>query len=239
MHLVRLPGSGYRWVPVDEVVTAPEALSEGLCNEVALQNFFLCSNIMGLWLLQQARVVWGRDGVSYSYPDLVRLAEQAPEGGPLIHPTAPRFLAPADMVKALRGYCRETGQQAPEGPAGITRCILESLALCYRQGLDRLSEILGRRFHVLHIVGGGSLNTLLCQLTADATGVPVLAGPVEATVAGNVLVQAQARGCVDSPQDIRDVVRESFALVEYEPHDEARWEDRYGQYMSIAARGEN
>ena len=217
----------------DDIVTSQGAFSAGMCNELTLGSFFLCSNIIGLWLLQQARVSWGREGTSYSYGDLVRLAEQAPEDGPLVHPNDPCFLAPADMVGAIREYCRETGQQEPEGPAETTRCILESLALCYRHGLDRLSEILDRRFRVLHIVGGGSLNTLLCQLTADATGVLVLAGPSEATVAGNVLVQARARGCLDSPQDIRDVVRESFPLVEYEPRDRARWEDRYGQYVSM------
>ena len=137
------------------------------------------------------------------------------------------------MCQAVRERCKESGQPQPEGPGEITRCILESLALSYRHTLNQLQRILGRSFRVLHIVGGGSLNELLCQFTADATGVPVVAGPVEATVAGNVLVQALACGYLDSPQEVRDVVRESSALVEYEPHDVARWEDRYRRYLGL------
>ena len=222
-----------------EVVTSREAFSARVVNELTLQSFFLCRNIMGLWLLQQARAAWQRQGESYSYADLVKLAEGAPEGGPLIHPDDVSFLAPEDMCEAIRDYCDRTGQPRPEGPAEITRCILESLALCYRHTLDRLESILGRGFRILHILGGGSLNTLLCQLTADATGITVLAGPTEATVAGNVLVQAVARGFVRSPQEIRDVVRESFSLVEYEPHDTAQWEDRYGRYVDLVKLTEN
>ena len=222
----------------DEVVTSQEAFAAGLCNELTLDSFFLCRNIMGLWLLQQTRAVWERNGESYSYAELVKLAEEAPEGGPLIHPDDPDFLAPDDMIEAIRSYCGRTDQREPQGPAETTRCILESLALCYRHGLAHLSEILGRRFSVLHIVGGGSQNTLLCQFTAGATGLPVLAGPVEATVAGNVLVQALALGHVGSPQEIRDVVRQSFTLVEYEPRATRRWADRYDRYVDLTERKE-
>jgi len=231
-----VPGRGDDWAFIssgtwsvagalsDEVVTTPDALSAGLCNEVTLGSFFLCRNIMGLWLLQQARAVWQRRGEEYSYEQLVELAEKSPESGPVVNPDDPSFLAPEDMEIAIRDYCTKTGQQLPQGPADITRCILESLALSYRHGLDRISRILGRKFSVLHIVGGGSLNALLCQLAANVTGIPVVAGPVEATTAGNVLVQALARGYLASPQEIRDVVRVSFTPVEYEPKDIPRWQ---------------
>jgi len=222
----------------DEVVTSQEAFAAGMCNELTLDSFFLCRNIMGLWLLQQARAAWQRSGESYSYAELVTLAESAPDGGPLIHPDDPSFLSPGDMTMAIRDHCGRTNQRAPQGPGETTRCILESLALCYRHGLDQLSAILERRFRVLHIVGGGTQNTLLCQFTADAAGLPVSAGPVEATVAGNVLVQALALGHVGSSQEIRDVVRQSFALVEYEPRETSQWEDRYGQYVDLVERKE-
>ncbi len=217
-----------------EVVTSEGALAAGMLNELTLGSTFLCRNILGLWLLQQARAVWQRGGEDYSYADLVSLAEGAPEGGALVHIDDAAFLAPEDMCRAIRDYCKRTGQPQPEGPAEISRCILESLALCYRRALDQLKAILGRDFDVMHVVGGGSLNTLLCRLTADATGIPVLAGPVETAVAGNVLVQAYARGFLGSPQEIRDVVRESSELVEYEPHDAARWDERYGRYVELA-----
>jgi rhamnulokinase len=207
-----------------------------MANELTLKSFFLCRNIVGLWLLQQARATWQRSGKEYSYTDIVRLSEEAPEGGPLIYPDDPSFLAPEDMVVAIGNYCKRTGQKLPHGPAETARCILESLSLCYRHNLEKLSEVLERRFSTLHIVGGGTLNTLLCRFTADATGLPVLAGPVEATVAGNVLVQALSRGFLTSPQEIRDIVRGSFELVEYEPRDTTKWEDRYGQYMRLVER---
>ena len=127
----------------------------------------------------------------------------------------------------------------PQGIAETTRCILESLALCYRHGLDQLAEILDRSFSVLHIVGGGSQNTLLCQFAANATRLPVSAGPVEATAAGNVLVQALALGHVGAPQAIRDMVRQSFTLVEYEPRETRQWEDRYGRYIDLVERKES
>jgi rhamnulokinase len=219
-----------------EVVTSPEAYAAGLVNELTLQSYFLCRNTVGLWLLQQARTAWRRAGKTHSYEDLVKLAEQTLPGGPLIYPNDARFLAPPDMSQAIREYCAETGQPQPAGPGETTRCILESLALAYRQTLDQLTAMLGRKFRVLHIVGGGSKNALLCRLTADATGIPVLAGPFEATVAGNVLVQALAIGQIQSPEEIREVVRSSSTLIEYEPRDSERWQDSYGKYLRLAER---
>jgi rhamnulokinase len=188
---------------------------------------------MGLWLLQQARAVWERTGRSYSYPELVSLAEAAPPGGPLVDPNDEVFTAPDDMVKEIRSFCRATGQELPKGPPAVVRCILESLALSYGCTLGRLSSILGRTFDTVHVVGGGSQNALLNQFTADATGLPVYAGPVEATVAGNVLVQALATGRVTSPQEIRRIVRQSFPLAEYQPREAAYWEDRREEYEKL------
>jgi rhamnulokinase len=238
-----VPGAGDDWASISsgtwsvlgalsaEVVTSPEAFAARACTELTLGSLFLCRNIMGLWLLQQAREAWQRRGREYSYEELVRLAEEAPASGPLIHPDDLGFLAPPDMPQAIRDFCARTGQAPPEGPAETTRCVLESLALSYREGLEGLAQLLGRRFGVIHIVGGGSRNRLLCQLTADATGLPVLAGPAEATVAGNVLVQALALGALSSPAEVREVVRRSSDLVEYVPHNTDFWEARYGAYQ--------
>ena len=223
----------------DRVVTTPEALAAGFCNELTVGSFFLCRNIMGLWLLQQARAAWERGGQAYSYPDLVALAGQSPAGGPLIDPDDGAFLAPEDMSRAIAEYCERTDQPQPRGPAASARCILESLALSYRHALEQLGSILGRRFRAVHVVGGGSLNTLLCQLTADATALPVVAGPVETTAAGNVLVQALARGHLASPAEVRRVVRRSTDLARYEPKDTAAWQERYGAFRRMLERARN
>jgi rhamnulokinase len=216
-----------------QVVTSPQAFAAGVFNELTLQSYFLCRNIVGLWLLQQARATWQREGETYSYEELGKLAGQASDGGPVINPDAPGFLPLQDMPQSIRRYCAETGQRIPQGPAETTRCILESLAFAYRQRLEQIGAMLGRTFQVLHLVGGGSKNSLLCQLTANATGLPVLAGPSEATVAGNVMVQALAKGCVSTPAEIREVVRRSSELVEYEPRDTRRYQERYGEYLRL------
>jgi sugar (pentulose or hexulose) kinase len=216
-----------------EVVTSPQAFAAGVFNELTLQSHFLGRNIMGLWLLQQARAIWEREGEKYSYEELAKLAAQAPEGGPLINPDTPRFLAPQAMPQSIREYCVQTKQPIPQGVGEMTRCILESLAFAYRHRLEQLAAMLDRTFQVLHLVGGGAKNTLLCQLTANATGLPVLAGPSEATVAGNVLVQALAKGFVSTPAEIREVVRRSAEVVEYEPQDTWRSQERYGEYLRL------
>jgi rhamnulokinase len=216
-----------------EVVTSSQAFAAGAFNELTLQSYFLCRNIMGLWLLQQARAVWEEEGEMYSYEELGKLAGQAPEGGPLVNPDAPRFLAPQAMTQSIREYCVQTKQRIPHGVGETTRCVLESLAFAYRHRLAQLAAMLGRSLQVLHLVGGGSKNSLLCQLTANATGLPVLAGPSEATVAGNVMAQALAKGYVSTPTEIREVVRRSTKLVEYEPRDTGRYQERYGEYLRL------
>jgi len=246
-----VPGRGHDWAFLssgtwsilgaltDGMVTSGDAFAAGMCSELTLGSFFLCRNIMGLWLLQQARDTWRQSGKSYSYDELAKLAEHASDRGPIIHPDHSSFLAPVDMVQAICDYCADTDQRPPGGPAETTRCILESLALCYRHGLELLGGILSRPLNSLHVVGGGSRNGLLCQLTADATGIRVLAGPTEATAAGNVLVQALARGHLGSPEEIREVVSESFDLQEYVPRHDERWEDRYGEYLRLLSREES
>jgi rhamnulokinase len=241
-----VPGEGEDWafissgtwsvvgILIDEVVASDAARAARVCNELTLGSLFLCRNIMGLWLLQKAREAWGKAGREHSYEEIVARAGEAPEGGPVVDPDDLCFLAPPDMPRAIADYCRRTGQTPPEGVGPVARCILESLALSYREAVECLAALAGRPVNVVHIVGGGSRNGLLCQLTADATGLPVLAGPVEATVAGNVLVQALARGALASPAEVRAVVRRSTDLAEYRPRHGEAWDERYATYRSLA-----
>ena len=190
-------------------------------------------NIMGLWLVQECRRVWERAGRSFTYEDLMRLAEAAPPFVSLVDPDHTSFILPANMPQALADFCTGTGQPAPVEPGTVVRCALESLALKYRWVLERLEELLGKRLDMIHIVGGGSQNTLLCQLTTDACDRQVLAGPMEATAIGNVLVQALGLGLVRSLAEAREIVRQSFDVRSYEPRQPQQWEQPYERFANL------
>jgi rhamnulokinase len=161
------------------------------------------------------------------------MAAGAPPFAAVIDPDA--FLQPGDMPRQIAARCRATGQQPPESPAGFVRTILESLALRYRQVLESLESLLGRRFQVIHIVGGGSRNAVLNQFVADATGRPVLAGPTEATAIGNILVQAMGAGVLASRADARRLVRRSFPIQAVEPRSTAAWDRAYRKYREMTS----
>lgn len=192
----------------------------------------LLKNIIGLWLVQECRRAWARQGREYDYATLTRLASESAPFVSLIQPADPRFLAPTDMPRAIADFCRETGQPVPDSPGAYVRCALESLALIYRQTLQELEEVTGTRLRQLHIVGGGSRNALLNQFTADALGIPVIAGPEEATAAGNVLVQALALKHLRSLGQARTVVQRSFATVRFEPRNPAAWRGPWERFRS-------
>lgn len=177
----------------------------------------LLKNVMGLWLVQECRRSWSQEGHSLTYEQLITLAEKARPFTAFIDPDDERFLRPGDIPAKLRMACRETGQPEPNDPGQLVRVILESLALKYRLVLRQLEAATGARVQVIHTVGGGAQNRLLCQMTADATGRPLLAGPVEATAIGNLLVQAIALGELASLRDARAVIRGSFSVEEHEP----------------------
>ena len=219
-------------VELPEPVLVPEGMHANFTNEGGFDGTtrFL-RNVMGLWLLQECRRTWAREGREYSYEELTRLAREVPTGGPLLDPDHPAFLRPGDMPGRIRRFCRETDQGPPEEPGEVARCVLESLALKYRWVLERAEEITGRRAEVIHVVGGGVRNTLLCQLTADATRRLVRAGPVEATALGNLMVQAHAQGYLGSLQEIRAAVRGSPVEVrDYRPMGERdEWDEAYAR----------
>jgi rhamnulokinase len=217
-------------------------LDRPLINEKALEYNFtneggvggtsrFLKNIMGLWLVQECRREWERKGRSLDYEELARLAEQSPAFQSVVDPDHRSFILPPSMPAALAEFCRRSGQPVPAGPGEVVRCALESLALRYRWVLERLEELLARRLEVIHIVGGGSQNALLCQFTADACNRPVLAGPVEATAIGNVLVQAIGLGLLGSLADARDVVRRSFAVQSYSPRHPEVWHEPYERFL--------
>ncbi len=224
-------------VEVKAPIINEKTLTYNFTNEGGMDGTYrLLRNIMGLWLIQECKREWARAGEDYSYTDLTQMASEAPPFGPLVVPIDDRFLAPGAMVPRIQAFCRETGQTVPESKGAVLRCALESLALEYRWVAERLDELVGHPLPTVHIIGGGSQNTLLNQFTADATGRPVVAGPVEATALGNVLVQAIALGHIDSVAAGRALVRRSFELTTYAPQDTAAWDAAYARYMALRSR---
>ncbi|WP_329042532.1 rhamnulokinase [Streptomyces sp. NBC_00178] len=174
-------------------------------------------NIMGMWLLEECRRTWGRDGAATSLPDLLADAARARPFAAVVDPDDPVFLAPGDMPARIDTALTRTGQDLPEGRGGYVRCVLESLALAHRRTLRDAARLADRDLTRIHLVGGGSRNELLCQWTADATGLPVTAGPAEATALGNVLLQARAHGLVGGRADMRRLVAGTQELRHYAP----------------------
>lgn len=218
-----------------EPVITDTARELNFTNEIGFGNTVrLLKNISGLWLLQECRRAWAAAGETFDYATLVRMAEASPEFASLIQPADARFLAPDDMPDRISAYCREKGEPVPATPGAMVRCILESLALLYRRTREQLELITGNPIRRLHIVGGGSQNALLNQFAANALQVPVVAGPVEATAAGNLLTQAYALGKVPSLEGLREVVRQSFEVRRFDPADATAWDAAYRRFAAFA-----
>ena len=221
-------------VVTPEPVLTPAALARNFTNEGGVGGTIrLLKNIAGLWLLQECRRQWQREGQNFTWDQLLALSDEAPAFVSLVDPDATTFLTPGNMPATLRAYCRRTGQPEPESVGAVVRCCLESLALKYRQVLDDLQDLVGHRLDTVRIVGGGSQNHRLCQFAADACDRPVVAGPVEATALGNILVQAMARGELQGVEEGRRAVAASVQLQTYEPQDRAAWEDAYARFCNL------
>jgi rhamnulokinase len=222
-------------VEIPEPVVTQEAMEANFTNEGGFGGRTrLLKNVMGLWILQECRKQWAREGNDHSYEELAHLAEDASPAGSLVDPDHPTFLSPGDMPSRIRSFCEETGQDPPEEPASVARCVFESLALKYRYAIEQARSLTGRTVETVNVVGGGSQNDLLCQLTADAARLPVVAGPVEATAIGNVMVQAFAQDRVGSLEEIRAVVRDSFQASTYEPGgDPEEWSGLYERFSRL------
>lgn len=195
----------------------------------------LLKNIAGLWLVQECRRAWKEEGREFSWSELVRLAKEAQPLASLIEPDHADFTAPKDMPQAIRNFCRRTKQPVPESEGAVIRAALESLALRYRMVLGWLETLVGRRLETIHIVGGGTQNRELCQMAADATGRTVVAGPVEATAIGNVMLQAVAAGDVADIAQAREVIQQSFAVETYTPKQTPAWNEAYARFEKLLA----
>ncbi|MEW2353936.1 rhamnulokinase family protein [Spirillospora sp. NPDC029432] len=209
-------------VELPEPVLGEESLKANFTNEGGIDGTVrYLRNVMGLWLLQESMRAWG----SPDLPALLAEAGRVPGLRALIDPDDPEFLPPGDMPARIAAHCVRRGFPEPRTRAEIVRCVLDSLALAHRRTLREAVRLSGREVEVVHLVGGGSRNELLCRLTADACGLPVVAGPVEATALGNVLVQARAHGVVDGLAEMRDLVARTQPLRRYEPAGTAAWDD--------------
>ena len=244
--VVGCPGAGDDWaflssgtwsllgVELPEPVVTEAVLQANLSNELGIHDTTrLLKNICGLWPLQECRREWSEAGEAHSWEDLAALAAEAEPLRAIVDPDDRRFLAPESMNDAIREYCTATKQPPPRNVGETVRCILEGLALKCRWVLDLLERVTGRRVTTVHMVGGGVQNALLCQLTADATGRLVVAGPIEATATGNVLTQAMGRGVIASMSEARDVIRRSFELTAYTPHPTPAWSEAYEKLQEI------
>jgi len=221
-------------VELDQPLINDSVLAYNLTNEVgAAGKIRLLKNIAGLWLLQECRRAWALEGNEYSYAELAEMAGAAPAFRAVIDPDA--FLQPGRLPERIADYCRKSGQRVPDAPGSMCRSILESLALRYRQVLEGVEALLGRRIRVIHIVGGGSQNQVLNQFVADATGREVIAGPAEATAAGNVLIQAMGSGLLGGLSEVREVVRRSFPLRRFEPRHTEAWDEAYARFERLRA----
>lgn len=244
--VVAVPGEGENFVWLssgtwsllggisDRPILSPEALAYNFSSYGGAGGACLpWKNIMGLWLVQECRRLWARAGQELSYEELAHLAAEAQPFTAIVEPDHPAFLAPGNMPEAIQAFCGETGQTVPQTKGEIVRTALEGLALKYRWGVDKLEILLGHPFEAIHVVGGGSQNALLCQFTADATQLPVIAGPVEATAIGNIAVQAVATGELASLDEARQLIRRSFEVVTYEPGDSSGWDAAYEEFTKL------
>ncbi|MEZ6099596.1 MAG: FGGY-family carbohydrate kinase [Pirellulaceae bacterium] len=219
-------------VEVPEPVTSDTCASLNFTNEGGVGGSIrLLKNIAGLWLIQECRRVWKQNGREFSWDELVRLAESAPALQSLINPDDPRFGAPSDMPATIRQFCSENGEPTPDSEGAVIRCALESLALRYRQTVLSLEKLTDSRIDTIHIVGGGTQNKLLSQMTADACNRRVVAGPVEATAIGNIMMQAVAHGDVAGIEEARQVVARSFPVEEFCPKNTAPWDDAFQRFQ--------
>lgn len=203
-------------VEINEGIATSEVFEANFTNEWGVQGTIrFLKNIMGMWLIQEVSRMLD---YQYSYPELAELASQKEAFVTLIDVNDPRFMNPKNMITEIQGYCREMNQKIPETPGELARCIYDSLALCYAVELEKLEKITGRTITQLHIVGGGSNNDFLNQLTADACGIPVLAGPGEATAIGNIIVQMVATKGFGTLAEGREGIKKSFPLKQFQLH---------------------
>jgi rhamnulokinase len=209
-------------------------MSANISNEGGIGNVRFLKNCMGGWLVQELRRIWRHeDGEELSWEELNRLTEEAPAFTAFIDPDDPGFYNPANMQTAMADFCAKTGQPVPRDRGTFMRVVYESLAMKYRLVNEQICAASGTRSKVVNIVGGGCNNILLNQFTADAMGMPVLTGPVDATAVGNLMAQAMAMGIIGSMQEAQPLIRQAFPIRQYDPRDTANWNGRFDQFRGL------
>lgn len=235
-HSVFLSSGTWSLMGVETVEpnTSEDARNLGFTNEGgAGGSTLLLKNMTGLWIVQECLRHWSGDAYSYSWTDLTSAADQAPAMACLIDPNAPEFQAPCDMPRAIHDYCVSTGQRGPESVGEVARCVFESLSLNYRAVLESLRKLTGRQLHTIHIVGGGGLNGMLCQMTADACNCAVVSGPVEASTLGNLMLQAVATGHIRDLRQGRAAIANSVECSRFTPRSSDRWHEAYARFRAL------
>lgn len=220
-------------VETSEIYTNPDTFQYNIAFEGGVERYRMLKNVMGLWIVQECRREYQKLGMEYSFGELAELADREKPFLALVDPDWEEFYTPGDMLEKIRKFCRMTGQQVPETPGQFVRTVEESLALKYRWVLEILEKITGETIDVIHILGGGGQDRLLDQFTANACCRPVYAGPTEAALTGNFLMQLKARGEISSVSQGREVVRRSFSLEEFLPSDEKLWEEKYQYFKTL------
>ena len=221
-------------VELDKPNVSDEALKYNFTNEGGVnKSIRFLKNIMGLWLIQESRRQWQREGTLLSFDELEREAREATPFRSLIDPDYSAFETPGNMPERIRKYCEMTNQPVPETTGAVIRTIAESLAFKYRQVVEGMEEVTGKKYSVINIVGGGIKDKMICQFTANATNRVVNAGPVEATSIGNVIVQGIALGAIKDLNEGRKAVQNSFDIAEYTPEDPDAWNEAYKKWQDI------
>ena len=218
-------------------IISAESLKYNFTNEGGVDGTFrILKNIMGLWLLQECKRIWSHPDTDYTYSALINMSASSRPFKTLIDPDHISLLNPENMPKAISSLAKKAKEPTPENAGEFTRCIFESLAFRYRQTIEELKQISEKDIRRIHIIGGGSQNELLCRFTANATGLPVIAGPAEGTSLGNIMVQAMAGGAVKSLSEIRNVITRSFEFREYIPENTGEWTTNYSRFLEVCSR---
>ncbi len=225
-------------VPVDEPNLSDEAFTGGFTNEGSADGgVLLMKNLTGLWILQECVRLWDAAGKHYPWAELEQAASEATAFRSFIDPSAAELQSPPDMCAAVQSYCAQSGQPAPETAGEVARCIFESLSFAYREAIENMERITGRGLCTIRLVGGGCLNRFLCQMTADACGRDVIAGPVEAAALGNAMVQAVATGHLGNLAEGRAALKRSVEYRLYSPARDVAWGEAFEEYQRAVGRG--
>ena len=243
--IASVPASGGNWaylssgtwsllgIESPEPLVSEETLDMNFTNEGGVDGTsrFL-KNIMGMWLIQECKRIWDEEK-ELQWQEVVDMCMEAGHFKCFINPDNQVFLNPGNMPRAIQEYCKNTGQAVPETKGEIARCIYDSLVLKYKFTIEQIESVTGKKIDKLHIIGGGANNSMMNQLTADALGIPVFAGPTEATAIGNLMLQARALKAVDTLDEIRQVVKNSFELIEHRPNPTLDWNSAYERFRNL------